>query len=801
MPQARGRTENRRVVRRPLAGASGGGTLRLTFRHIKDEDGLEIWQTYKQARSTYGSVILPPEIFAGDPDLEAFTSGTNGEWRFSRPPVIEWIVKGCISVEVELIRIIRQILLGPPNVIDAPPIRTEPQFPDPGPIPPPPPDEDNPNAVTAFFRVTAPTAEDAYLPGFTTADYIEYNTAGIIQRTDAPGYVETVNSSTNGIRDANFIGRQPDGTVDWHLSITAAGATNETYETGFGRTRLDGKYVFSKLWATQGVDNVEIIVVNSDGSGATFHEFVDTWSSVDYVDTTTGFAFLSFDSFGGNSNSTTILKVDTNFNIIDQKEFTFTGALISICRVECEVPDGSGDIIITGEYWTQLYPPYYFRNGCIMRIRQDFSVVWQKDYVFRPSNRVPVGQASPQPEDYYQGGARYTSVFVGHSNKLIGWTWNNTIRLQNNNDLPEDFTHIFEINPLTGEIVGTEKYIYQGIPPNWQLIVPLTLNYCPDSPVPYLFTFESYNTPEINGTQVSALDLNFNVQWTWMAQSYYGFSSDTQYYSFFFSYDNNIYADADLIVLNGEMWYGPADLKDSDGLGSGCYTVPFLEAESDIILGEYGVDPKGVVKLDWPINTTTSSDLSVSNLTVLTISAISRITKIPGRSTVVTPSTTLQEKLYPFRQPPSLDGAVPIVPANIVYTQSSVYPLDQILPATVATMQNNTGNETQHTATDDTGDNWVQMDFGVKSVINSIVVGCDYNNLLGTLGAGGWGPYYTEQAKLEYSVDGVNWFRVVLSMGTFSAPTKSFSGLSIAGRYVRLNSPYDYLAVTEFSAS
>jgi len=175
---------------------------------------------------------------------------------------------------------------------------------------------------------------------------------------------------------------------------------------------------------------------------------------------------------------------------------------------------------------------------------------------------------------------------------------------------------------------------------------------------------------------------------------------------------------------------------------------------------------------------------------------------LPPQPTIVTEITPPQEPYVPPPDgdiappvlPPSLDGATPVVPASIVYSQSSVYPGNTA--ATVATMQNATGSEATATCTNNDSLAYILMDLGAKRLINNVIVGSDYANTL----AGGWGVAYSTDLDIEYSEDNFNWF-FLANTGTFSSAIKTISGLSAAGRYIRIVAPNDYIAVTEFYAT
>jgi hypothetical protein len=91
------------------------------------------------------------------------------------------------------------------------------------------------------------------------------------------------------------------------------------------------------------------------------------------------------------------------------------------------------------------------------------------------------------------------------------------------------------------------------------------------------------------------------------------------------------------------------------------------------------------------------------------------------------------------------------------------------------------------------------MDLGAIREVNNVIIGADYNNTLAV--AGTWGPTYTEDANLVYSIDGVNWWDVIAgTIGTFTSDLKTIAGLSIAARYIRIQRSGE-VCVTEFYAT
>jgi hypothetical protein len=135
---------------------------------------------------------------------------------------------------------------------------------------------------------------------------------------------------------------------------------------------------------------------------------------------------------------------------------------------------------------------------------------------------------------------------------------------------------------------------------------------------------------------------------------------------------------------------------------------------------------------------------------------------------------------------------ITFVPIAATYSQSSVY-VDNTA-ATAENMTNGVFAETTQTGTNNSGLQWVQMDFGAVTSFSSIIVGSDYDNTL----AGGWGKIYSENLDVQTSNDGTSW-TTIGSTGTFSAGLKTLS-LSGSARYIRLSKTSAYIALTEFYA-
>lgn len=129
---------------------------------------------------------------------------------------------------------------------------------------------------------------------------------------------------------------------------------------------------------------------------------------------------------------------------------------------------------------------------------------------------------------------------------------------------------------------------------------------------------------------------------------------------------------------------------------------------------------------------------------------------------------------------------------NIVYSQSSVYSSNTA--ATNSKMTDGVFAETSQTGTNNTSVEWIKMDLGAITNVNSVVIGCDFNNVL----PGGWGKVYTENKFVEYSTDNTNWTRV-FNTGTFNEGIKTFN-FTFNARYIRIVHS-GWLCVTEFYAT
>ena len=127
--------------------------------------------------------------------------------------------------------------------------------------------------------------------------------------------------------------------------------------------------------------------------------------------------------------------------------------------------------------------------------------------------------------------------------------------------------------------------------------------------------------------------------------------------------------------------------------------------------------------------------------------------------------------------------------------QSSVY-FAGINAAANANMTNGTYIETTQTATDfgagGTSEEWVRMDFGQKSKVRTIYIGCDFDGDLGFF------QNYTESCEIQYSDDATTW-TYFGSTGTFSTGIKTFA-VSFDARYIRIVNYSANAVVTEFYA-
>ena len=153
----------------------------------------------------------------------------------------------------------------------------------------------------------------------------------------------------------------------------------------------------------------------------------------------------------------------------------------------------------------------------------------------------------------------------------------------------------------------------------------------------------------------------------------------------------------------------------------------------------------------------------------------------------------------------------PRVPAKLMttaYLQSSGY--DGLSLADWAGMNDDTASSSWgQTATDwDTfTDGWIQADCGSIATVHHIVVGYDYLENLAPPSWGGaaFGPYFLQDAIVEYSTDGLDWTEVTTIPDYYSDPKGLTDGLltiaiNAEARYVRISADPErhYVALTQF---
>lgn len=132
--------------------------------------------------------------------------------------------------------------------------------------------------------------------------------------------------------------------------------------------------------------------------------------------------------------------------------------------------------------------------------------------------------------------------------------------------------------------------------------------------------------------------------------------------------------------------------------------------------------------------------------------------------------------------------------STITYSQSSVYTSNTA--ATNAGMTDGSFNTGSQTGTDGTSPEWVKMDLGAIYPVTSVVVGCDFDEVL----PGGWDKTYAENCDIEISDDDITWTPLE-NTGTFTAGIQTYT-VSASGRYIRiLDNGGGFLAITEFYAA
>jgi hypothetical protein len=217
-----------------------------------------------------------------------------------------------------------------------------------------------------------------------------------------------------------------------------------------------------------------------------------------------------------------------------------------------------------------------------------------------------------------------------------------------------------------------------------------------------------------------------------------------------------------------------SDLNPSVGVDLGSHFIPYTRRV---------VDAYGRYKLYFPTYCSSCEVRVFPRVTTTTLAPVTT-TVNPLFTTTASPTTTTAGPslcIYPNN----------IVSTNAIYSQSSIW--NQNLAATAESMNNRQFNETLYTGTN-SGTQWIKMDLGINRNIRNIIVGCDFYNTLEF----GWGKFYTENKKIQYSIDNINWIEAA-DTGIFTSECKVFS-VSINARYIRLFSTNSYLAATEFAA-
>lgn len=133
-----------------------------------------------------------------------------------------------------------------------------------------------------------------------------------------------------------------------------------------------------------------------------------------------------------------------------------------------------------------------------------------------------------------------------------------------------------------------------------------------------------------------------------------------------------------------------------------------------------------------------------------------------------------------------------IVLNQIAYTQSSVYSSNTA--ATNNKMTDGVFAETSQTGTNNSSVEWIKMDLGTVINVKSVVIGCDFNNIL----PGGWGRSYTANKNIQYSTDNINWAQA-FNTGTFNQGIQTYP-VNFPARYVRIFHT-GWVCLTEFYAT
>lgn len=133
------------------------------------------------------------------------------------------------------------------------------------------------------------------------------------------------------------------------------------------------------------------------------------------------------------------------------------------------------------------------------------------------------------------------------------------------------------------------------------------------------------------------------------------------------------------------------------------------------------------------------------------------------------------------------------------YTQSSVY--SGSVAATEANMNNQVAaGAGGASATNNAGNEYIQVDLGASRTIKQVVVGYDYNTSYS-----GWGPVYTQGAILEFSTDNATWTAITaVTLPIYTDVSALYPDglvpIAVSGtaRYARVRKTTGWLQLTEF---
>jgi len=132
-----------------------------------------------------------------------------------------------------------------------------------------------------------------------------------------------------------------------------------------------------------------------------------------------------------------------------------------------------------------------------------------------------------------------------------------------------------------------------------------------------------------------------------------------------------------------------------------------------------------------------------------------------------------------------------------VYSQSSQYAGTTAISAAIMTDGSfaNTGVATNN----NTGDDWVKIDYGYSIYITSVTIGTATSSI-----PGGWSKSYTENRNVQTSNDDSTW-TTLFNTGTFAANgiytfTAPGKFAAVTARYIRVVDA-SYVAISEFYAA